>query len=260
MKLYNRECIETMKEIPDNSIDLVLTDPPYGTTKCKWDTVINFAEMWQQIDRISKNNAAICLFGQNPFSSRLICSNIENFRYDWVWNKRKAANIMSANKMPLKILEYVHVFYKKLPNYYPQKTINPKGKSTRHKYAVTQSKTDETSKTFDASGKTTLSYSKNYDPSMLNPKVLIEFKKPSKPVHPTQKPVELLEYLIKTYTRKGETVLDFTMGSGSTGVAAKNLRRNFVGIELDEIYFKIAQARIDGNEELAKQIKKENKA
>jgi len=243
-KLMFGDCLERMKEIPDNSIDMVLTDPPYGTTACKWDCIVPFDPMWDELKRIVKPNGPILLFGQNPFTANLIMSNPKMYRYDWLWNKRKGANVFMANKMPLKVIENISVFYKKLPNYYPQKRKNPKGVESRNNYKVKMGKTNETKNTFEASGKKELKYAESYEPDKLLPNTLLEFSKPSRPVHPTQKPVELLEYLIKTYTLECETVLDFTMGSGSTGVAAKNLKRNFVGIEKDREYFRIAKQRI----------------
>lgn len=247
------DCLEKMKEIPDKSVDMVLTDPPYGTTACKWDSVIPFKEMWAELKRIIKPNSAVLLFGVEPFSSKLRLSNIENFRYDYQWQKDKAANFLFGNKQPLKICEYISTFYVKQPFYKPQKTINPKGVSKRH---LSKNPSKITKNVRDVMGEkwkeTTLDESlnyhgKNYEPDKLLPKTLIYFKREAKgKVHPTQKPVALLEYLIKTYTLEGETVLDFTMGSGSTGVACKNLNRNFIGIERDDKYFEIAQERIEG--------------
>lgn len=246
INLMRGDCLERMKEIPDGSVDMVLCDLPYGTTGCKWDVVISFEALWAQYRRIVKSDGALVLFGQEPFSSALRMSSLDMYRYDIIWNKRKAANIMSANKMPLKVNELISVFYREHPTYNPQKSVNPKGPSTRHKYKVVMRKTDETADTFDRSGKSELKYSDGYEADKLNPTTIVEFSKDAKPVHPTQKPVALLEYLINTYTNAGDTVLDNTMGSGSTGVACVNTGRKFIGIEMDEKYFAIAEQRIYG--------------
>ena len=230
------DCLERMKEIPDNSIDMVLTDPPYGTTSCKWDTVIDFKLMWRELKRITKGSGAICLFGSEPFSSALRLSNIKMFKYDWYWNKKFGGNFVLAKRMPLKSIECISVFNsdKKLPLYYPQmmlrdKAIKQGGTKTSEAIPIKHNSKTHTKKT----------YTHKYPLTELNyPKEL------GRTVHPTQKPVPLLEYLIKTYTIENETVLDFTMGSGSTGCAAKNLNRNFIGIESDKEYFKIAKQRI----------------
>ena len=218
------DCLELMKGIPDNSIDMVLTDPPYGTTACKWDTVIDFELMWKQLKRITKDNRAICLFGSEPFSSALRMSNIKMFKYDWVWRKRPV-NFLNAKRQPLRQTERISVFNAK--RYYPQglivcNKINKRSNST------------ETSRVHGASN---IAKFTNY------PTDILDFIG-ERGLHPTQKPVALLEYLIKTYTLENETVLDFTMGSGSTGVAAKNLNRKFIGIEQDDKYFNIAKERI----------------
>jgi site-specific DNA-methyltransferase (adenine-specific) len=230
-----------MKSIPDQSIDMCLTDPPYGTTACKWDTVIPFEPMWEQLHRIVKPNGAICLFGGPPFGATLISSNLKYFRYDWIWQKTRPANFSQANKQPMKDHESINVFYRKLPFYNPIKEKRKGNGTDRSKYK------------FVSSGKDKI-YGINRN---LNVENIPLFRFPSSiqlftniesnRYHPTQKPVPLLEYLIKTYTLEGETVLDFTMGSGSTGVAAKNLNRNFIGIEKDEKYFEIAKQRIEGN-------------
>jgi len=229
-----------MKKIPDKSIDMILCDPPYGTTACKWDSVIPFEPMWIELKRIIKDNGAIVLFGSEPFSSALRMSNLKMYRYDWVWNKKKAANFIFANKQPLKKHEFVSVFYLKQPGYFPIKVPNPRGKQKpgREGMGVTIHEHLPNAPKRSAAGK-------NYESDKLLPDAFLEFSKPNKPVHPTQKPIALLEYLIKTYTLENETVLDFTMGSGSTGVACKNLNRNFIGIEKDDKYFEIAKNRIN---------------
>lgn len=251
MWLMYGDCLERMKEIPDGSVDMVLTDPPYGTTACKWDAVIPFEPMWAQLKRVAKKNAAIALFSGQPFTSVLTCSNLGMYRYDWIWEKDKGANWMFGNKQPLKVHEFVTVFYQSQPTYNPQKKVNPNGESKRH-LSKNPNKITRNVQQVMGNGWTetkmdeSMNYSgKNYDPKMLLPRSIQQFKRDAKgKEHPTQKPVALMEYLIKTYTNEGETVLDFTMGSGTTGVAAKNLNRKFIGIEMDEKYFDIAKNRI----------------
>lgn len=256
INLFQGDCLEVMKDIPDGSVDLILTDPPYGTTACKWDSIIPLEPMWEQLKRIIKPNGAIVLFGGEPFSSALRMSNINQYRYDWIWEKDKGANWMFGNKQPLKVQENICVFYSKQPTYNPQKTINPKGSQKKH-LSKNPSKITKNVKDVMGNGwkETKMDdsenyHGKNYDPKMLLPRSIQKFKREAKgKVHPTQKPVELMEYLIKTYTNDGETVLDFTCGSGSTGVAAVNTNRKFIGIELDENYFKIAETRIKETEQ-----------
>tara|TARA_R110002050_G_scaffold30270_1_gene77473 strand:- start:72 stop:803 length:732 start_codon:yes stop_codon:yes gene_type:complete len=241
IQLIKGECIEQMRLIPTGSIDAIITDPPYGTTQCKWDSVIDFDLMWEQLNRIVKPNGAIVLFGNEPFSSVLRMSNIKNYKYDWVWDKNKPTGMLNAKRQPLRRFENVIVFYKKQCTYNPQKTINPNGVEKRSLYAYNrENEGGETTGKIKKGG-----VSSDYEADKLLPVNIQVFKKPNKPKHPTQKPVELMEYLIKTYTNEGETVLDFTMGSGSTGVAAKNLNRDFIGIELDDKYFEIAKERIN---------------
>ena len=233
------DCLELMKDISDGSVDLVLTDPPYGTTACKWDSVIPFEPMWEQLNRIIKPNGAICLFGSEPFSSALRMSNIKHFKYDWIWLKPLGANPLLCKKQPMKYHEIISVFYKKQPTYNPQMT---KGKKRNKKPCTWGNKKDEIygGSLSDFNGVDNVNdvyYPRSYQYfSNANQKGK---------VHPTQKPVDLLEYLIRTYTNEGETVLDFTMGSGSTGVACVNTNRHFIGIELDEGYFNIAKKRIE---------------
>ena len=235
--LRQGDCLELMKDIPDGSIDMVLTDPPYGTTACKWDSVIPFEPMWAELKRIIKPNGAIVLFGSQPFTSALIMSNVKMFKYEWVWQKTMAGNFFNANKEPMKKHENILVFYKKPPQYNPQmsygKPYSEKKERQRYYGAFAREKT--------TSIKPTINKGTRY-PSTVQ---LFSNGNNKNNGHPTQKPVPLMEYLIKTYTNEGETVLDFTMGSGSTGVAAKNLNRNFIGIELDEKYFEIAKKRIE---------------
>ena len=242
MTLYKGDCLEVMKSIADRSIDAIITDPPYGTTACKWDSVIDFDLMWEQLNRIVKPNGAIVLFGSEPFSSALRMSNIKNYKYDWIWEKNRGTGHLNAKKRPMVIHEQIHIFYKKQTNYNPQKV---KGKPYQRlncsKNATSKGVYGKMDVTTD-----TINTGDRY------PKSIIKFKKVERTLHPTQKPVLLMEYLIKTYTNENETVLDFTMGSGTTGVAAKNTNRNFIGIEQDEKYFKIAEERINKQE---KQLK-----
>ena len=228
--LMHGDCLELMKDIPDGSIDMILADLPYGTTACKWDTIIPFEPLWAEYERIIKDNGAIVLTGSQPFTTKLIDSNIDLFRYCWVWNKKISGNPLLAKHQPLKVHEDICVFSKKRHNYYPQMR---KGKMRR--------KGGGRSKLFDM--EMSAKYSDEYYPISI-----IEFSNAKRGVHPTQKPVELFEYLIKTYTNEGETVLDNVMGSGTTGVACKNLNRNFIGMELDENYFNIAKERIEKHE------------
>ena len=232
------DCLEVMKTIPDGSIDAIITDPPYGTTACKWDSVIDFNLMWEQLNRIIKPNGAIVLFGSEPFSSALRMSNIKNFKYDWIWEKDKAGNILNSNRQALKIHEIISIFYKKQCIYNPQKVKLEK--PYKHKNRGFKSDNfGSNGKDYDENGYTYYTHS--------FPKSIQRFSKDSggKGKHSTQKPVLLMEYLIKTYTNEGETVLDFTMGSGSTGVACLNTNRNFIGIEMDNNYFNIAKERIN---------------
>ena len=239
--LIKGDCLEEMAKLPDNSIDLCLTDPPYGTTACKWDTVIPFEPMWEQLHRIVKDNGAICLFGSEPFSSALRMSNIKRFKYDWVWEKKKPTGQMQAKNKPLNIYEKISVFTSAsmAPNLGLQPCYYPETVPIDRKMNMQNSE-------FLGSRKTRAYHQKKTG----YPKNLIKFDNVmNKGFHPTQKPVPLLEYLIKTYTLKGETVLDFTMGSGSTGVAAKNLNRSFIGIEQDDKYFDIARQRINDSDD-----------
>lgn len=231
MRLMHGDCLELMKEIPDGSVDLVLTDPPYGTTACKWDSVIPLEEMWEQIKRCLSKNGVVCLFGSEPFSSVLRTSNLKAYKYDWVWRKSRFANQLLAKKQSLKVTENVSVFQFGKCVYNPQGIIRV-DKVTKQGKRVTD---------INGGGKRNTEYRQEFTNY---PRNVLEFKSCGNTVHPTQKPVSLLEYLIKTYTDKGDTVLDFTMGSGSTGVACVNTGRNFIGIELDKGYFDIAEKRI----------------
>ena len=233
--LRKGDCLELMKDIRDKSIDAIITDPPYQITACKWDSVIDFDLMWEQLNRIIKPNGAIVLFGSEPFSSALRMSNIKNYKYDWIWDKKLAGNAILAKHQPLKIHELIHVFSSRgRAVYLPQKT---KGKLRKKMFSkIIQPKT---------LNKVTEAKEKFND--LYYPKSIQGFSMANRRgrLHPTQKPVPLMEYLIKTYTNEGETVLDFTMGSGTTMLACKNLNRNGIGIEKDEKYFDIAQKRIN---------------
>ena len=233
------DCLEVMKTIQDKSIDMILCDLPYGTTNCKWDEIIPFNLLWDEYYRISKENAAIVLFSTQPFTTKMISSNINDFRYCLVWDKIRVAGFLNANRMPLKQHEDICVFYKKLPTYNPQKYLDKPYDKTKYN-----------GKELDKNvlGSYTSKSSKNNGERF--PKSILKFSqnwRRQDQQHPTQKPELLLEWLIKTYTNEGETVLDNTMGSGSTGVACKNTNRNFIGIEKEEKYFNIATERIKEN-------------
>ncbi len=241
IELIKGDCLEVMKSIKDNSIDAIITDPPYGTTACKWDSVIDFDLMWEQLNRIIKPNGAIVLFGSEPFSSALRMSNIKNYKYDWVWDKRSSTNPMLAKITPIKSHEVISVFGLNKVNYYPQMT--EKSKDTIKRQNRKQNTNIIVSEHYSHKRvlqKNKLGYPKSVQ--YFKKEVNNQYKKPI--VHPTQKPIALMEYLIKTYTNENETVLDFTMGSGSTGVACVNTKRNFIGIEMDSKYFEIAEQRI----------------
>ena len=236
--LHNGDCLEVMDKLIEDGVkvDAIICDPPYGTTACKWDSVIPFDLMWERLNKLIKPNGAIVLFGSEPFSSALRMSNINNYKYDWVWIKNRPSNPNIAKYRPLNYVEYIHIFGNNI-KYYP---IRYKGKKNNNNSGLSISKTTEYSR--EGSGNISyLKYPKNY---LIFDKVPTTFIK-----HPTQKPVELMEYFIKTYTNENETVLDFTMGSGSTGVACKHTNRKFIGIEKDETYFNIAKERIEKEEE-----------
>ena len=237
VQLYQGDCLEVMDKLIEQGVkvDVVITDPPYGTTACKWDTVIPFDEMWERLNKLVKPNGAIVLFGSEPFSSQLRCSNLKNYKYDWVWNKKLAGNGILAKKQPLKIHENVIVFNSKI--YIPQMT---KGKL--RKKLTNNPKISEINGG-DGVKRATETFNDQYYPTSIQEFSMANLRRNR--LHPTQKPVDLLEYLIKTYTKEGEIVLDFTMGSGSTGVACINTNRKFIGIELDEKYFEIAKGRIE---------------
>lgn len=229
IELMLGDCLDRMKEIPDGSVDMVLADPPYGTTACKWDSIIPLGAMWTELKRVVKSNGAIVMTAAQPFSSILGASNIKMLRYSWVWKKSAATGHLNAKRMPMKNHEDVLVFYSKQPIYNPQ-GLAAYGKVVRR---------GGNGGCYGKSGKSNIQESTGY------PRTVQEFNSEGKTVHPTQKPVALMEYLIRTYTNEGDTVLDFTMGSGTTGVAAVNTGRSFIGIEMDEGYFEIAKKRIE---------------
>ena len=260
-EIYKGDCLEVMDKLIKQGIkvDAIITDPPYGTTACRWDQTIPFDEMWGRLNKLIKDDGAIVLFGSEPFSSLLRTSNLKNYRYDWVWQKSSASNFCQFKRQPRKLHELISVFYKKQPTYNPIMEKATK-KSTSHKgtkdpYINIISNGLKRISVYDDTGyryPSSVQFCCNQSGELNN----------THRVHPTQKPVPLLEYLIKTYTNEGELVLDFTMGSGSTGVACMNTNRKFIGIELDDKYFEIAENRIkesiDKKEELLKLFDESN--
>lgn len=236
------DCLEVMKTIPDNSIDAIICDLPYGTTNCKWDSVISFDKLWNEYKRVIKDNGAVVLFGSQPFTSALVMSNPKMFKYEWIWQKSHATGHLNSKKQPLRQHENICVFYKK------QCTYNPQMIDKTYLDKRTKSGSDVDADVYNKFNKVDrqIPVTKGY------PKTIQYFATPFKGgeggKHPTQKPVALMEYLIKTYTNENETVLDNTMGSGTTMVACVNTNRNGIGIEMDENYFKIATERIKETE------------
>ena len=245
MQLYNDDCLKVLPTIPDNSIDLVLTDPPYGTTACKWDSVIPFEPMWKELKRIIKDNSAIVFTASQPFTSALVMSNIKMFKYEWIWEKAVGSNFATVKYQPMKEHENILVFSKGTHKYYP---IMQERKGKGLERILNPFKTNSTSngEVYNNIKKNNAEQNYTY---LRNPSSIQYFnnRESTRGLHPTQKPVALLEYLIKTYTNENDTVLDFTMGSGSTGIATKNTNRKFIGIELDNNYFDIAKNRIESN-------------
>ena len=236
-KIYCGDCLELMHEIQDKSIDMVLADPPYGTTACKWDSVIPLAPMWEQIERIIKQNGAIVITSSQPFTSVLILSNLSLFKYEWIWDKSLPVGHLNAKKRPLKLHENICVFYKKQPTYNPLKTFGHNKKIAR---AVYKKHADGNSVYGAEERDTFYSSTERYPVSIQRFNGANQKNK----THPTQKPLSLMEYLIMTYTNKGDIVLDFAIGSGTTAVACINLHRNFIGIEKEQKYVDIANKRI----------------
>ena len=237
IKLMQGDCLERMKEIESGSVDMILTDPPYGITSCEWDLIIPLEPMWEQLKRLIKPNGAIALFGSEPFSSVLRMSNIKSYKYDLIWKKSKCGSPLTAKYKPMTKHENISIFEKNgnRVNYNPQMEI---GKPYKRKYTPN----NKNNMKFGISGVETDNKGTRHPISILD---FPQKWRRQDQIHPTQKPVALIEYLIKTYSNEGEMVLDFTMGSGTTGVACKHLNRNFIGIELDEEYFKIAEKRIE---------------
>lgn len=243
-KIYNEDCLVGMQEIPDKSIDMICADLPYGTTACKWDSIIPLEKLWNQYRRIIKDNGAIVLTAIEPFASVLRMSDVNHYRHEWIWNKESAGNFIQAKNHPLRVHENVLVFSKSKVNYYPimtdadPKNIRPLG--------VKKQKSDFMGKVSEGEFKA----SKGYNPKKRYPKTIVTYNARAEEcnnvnrVHPTQKPVALFEYLIKTYTNEGEIVLDNCMGSGTTAIACINTNRNYIGFELDKYYFNIAKNRI----------------
>ncbi|MGL5765337.1 MAG: DNA-methyltransferase [Sarcina sp.] len=236
VKLYKGDCLEVMKNIEDKSVDMVLCDLPYGTTRCKWDVIIPFDKMWKQYNRITKDNGAIVLFGSEPFSSTLRMSNVKNYRYDLIWNKMRGSDPMNSKHRPMRSHENISIFYKKKGVYNPQMV-------KLDKPDIRKNNKTSTSDLWNKNGDivTNKTYTHRFPLSIIKQTNSNQKNK----LHPTQKPVALLEYLIKTYTNEGQIILDNTMGSGSTGVACLNTNRKFIGIEMDEKYFEIAKERIE---------------
>ena len=237
IELWQGDCLDGMKRIPDGSVDMILCDLPYGTTSNKWNSIIPMDALWEQYELVINAKGAIVLTASQPFTTKLISSNMNLFKYTWVWNKKKAGNFMLAKYQPMKIHEDIVVFSKEPHNYYPIKTPREKIKVSKN-YGFGDnfgnSKNDGLARSY----------------THRNPQSIIEVSNASQKgkIHPTQKPVALFEYLIKTYTSEGDMVLDNCMGSGTTGVACKNLNRKFIGIELDETYFNLAKERIESAE------------
>lgn len=241
MNLLQGDCLDLMKDIPDGNVDMVLCDLPYGRTKNRWDEVIPFNPLWEQYRRIVKKNGAIVLFADGMFMAKLMSSNPAMWRYNMIWDKVLSAGFLNANRMPLRQHEELCVFYQKPPTYNPQKSLGEKSHSKGSKKNCENHNYGEYGFVDNSEVHGNLKF----------PTSILKFQKPhpSKSVHPTEKPVDLLQYLIKTYTNRGETVLDNCMGSGSTGVACANTGRNFIGMELDEHYFTVAKERIAWAEE-----------
>ncbi|EGI2114780.1 site-specific DNA-methyltransferase [Listeria monocytogenes] len=238
-RIYQRECIEGMRMLPDKSVDMILCDLPYGTTACKWDTIIPFEDLWREYERLIKDNGAIVLTASQPFTSALVMSNPKLFRYEWIWEKDQGRNFQLAKKQPLKITESVLVFYKKFPTYNPQGLIKldkPIVKSNKGKGGNLSHLSSESKR------KTYVQEYTNY------PKNLFKFNS-ERGLHPTQKPIDLFAYLIRTYTNEDEIVLDNCMGSGTTAVAAVRTNRNFIGFEREPAYVEIANKRLDNESE-----------
>ena len=243
IKLLHGDCLELMKDIPDKSIDMILCDLPYGTTKNRWDSTLPFDKIWKQYTRIIKENGCIALFADGMFMADLMQSNKKLWRYNLVWDKELISGFLNANKMPLRVHEEICIFYKKLPTYNPQFTVGQPLHGMGTKFSKTKNKNNNYGN-FDSCNNPS---SKRVGDTKKHPKSILKFPRPASCVmfHSTEKPVKLLEWLVKTYTNESETVLDNCMGSGSTGVACVNTNRKFIGIELDKNYCDIANKRIE---------------
>lgn len=233
-QIIQGDCLERLRDVADGSVDMILADLPYGTTACKWDTVIPFEPLWRELRRVTKPDAAMCFFAQAPFDKALGQSNISDLKYEWIWEKPSGTGFLNCKKAPLKAHENVLVFYRKAPTYNPQLSPGKPYKATAGRF----------SENYGAQRTTSID-----NPGFRYPKTVLKYP-PERGQHPTQKPVPLLEYLVKTYTNEGDTVLDPTMGSGSTGVAALKCGRKFIGIEKDEDYVWIAEKRLKYEAEL----------
>jgi len=255
MRLINKDCFEAMDKLIDEGVvvDLILTDPPYGTTQCAWDSVLDFAEMWKRLNKLIKPNGAVVLFGSEPFSSALRMSNMENYKYDWIWEKNYSGGFILAKKRPMKYHENISIFYIEQPCYNPIfcDYSNTTKKRFKNSGKINSKKLQNEKYINEIQGIKRVDDEVNLNRGKY-PSTVLKIKgvpnANGKRVHPTQKPIKLLEYLIRTYTNETETVLDFTMGSGSTGVACKQINREFIGIELDKSYFDIAVKRIETTE------------
>lgn len=266
IQLYQGDCLEVMKDIPDKSIDLICADLPYGSTSCSWDSVIPFDILWEQYKRVLKSNGVVVLFGSQPFTTQMIQSNINWFREELIWLKNKPASGMLCDKRHMKIHENIEIF-SPVGDY----TYNPQKWLISDREFITQRKTFKENEYIGNQIYGATTRTRKPDTGERNPISIVSCQVPFTPqksksysdnvdlrYHPTQKPIELLEYLIKTYSNENDTVLDNCMGSGSTGVACKNLNRNFIGIELDEEYFKIAEQRINSSENEISNTSKDN--
>ena len=241
LNLIHGDCLEMMKTIPDASIDAIITDPPYGTTACKWDSVIPFEPMWEQLNRIIKDNGAIIFTASQPFTSNLVMSNTKMFKHEWIWEKNRGSNFATLRYAPMKEHESVLVFCKTSPKYFPIMQQRKGAGLDRTKYKYNPTNTGKR----EALGNLEMTHANHNGNNELRYPSTIQKFNTEVGKHPTQKPITLMEYLVKTYTQENDTVLDFTMGSGTTGIACKNLNRNFIGIELDKNYFAIASKRIN---------------
>ena len=253
IKLIHGDCITEMQKLinDDVKVDLILTDPPYGTTSCRWDNIIPFKPMWECINKLTNDKTPIILFSSQPFTSEIVHSKIKWFKHEWIYQKKNGTNFASYKYAPAKVHENILVFCKKSPNYYPIKEPKAESSIKREKYG------NKGTETHEYNGLKTLAYeggSRDVLKYPISVRKINNLNPKNRGLHPSQKPVELLEYLIKTYSKEDELVLDFTMGSGSTGVACQNTNRNFIGIELEKEYFDVAVKRLNNNNEQSKLI------